>query len=266
MASTVAYRAAAGALLLGGVVAAGAVPPLGADYARAVALAIPFEVVGTVAFTLALRTGDVSLVQPLFGFLPVTVTVGGALLLDEWPTAAALAGVALVAAGVYGLGLGGSGGRLAPLRALARDPAGRWAAVGVLAWSVTAVVHKLGIAAAGPMPWAATLAVGSALALGVAAPFLPEGLRGRALPEAGAAGRWAGWAVVCGALFAVQQVGLQFALRAAPVGYVTALSATSIVLGVLGGIVLLGERSGVRRRLAGGAMVTVGAVVVALAG
>lgn len=263
--STVAYRAVGGALLLAAVVGFGLGRPLGMDYVWAVALAIPFEVVGTVAFTLALRAGDLSLVQPLFGLLPVVVTLGAAVALGERPTPGALAGVGLVAFGVYVLGLGGARGLLAPLRALARHPAGRWAGVAIVAWSVTTVVHKVGIAASGPMPWAVTLALGSAAGLLLAAPFLPRGLH--AAPVAGpAAARWGLWSAVAGALYAVQQVGLQFALGIAPAGYVIALSSTSILLAVLAGMLFLGERGARRTRLGGAGLVTLGAALVALYG
>lgn len=264
LSSTVAYRAVGGALLLAAVVVGGFGRPLGVDYAWAVALVIPFEVVGTIAFTMALRAGDLSLVQPLFGLLPVVVTLGAAAALGERPTLGALGGVGLVAAGVYVLGLGGARGLLAPLRALAGHPAGRWAGVSILAWSVTSVVHKVGIAASGPMPWAVTLALGSAGALLLVGPLLPRDLR--SAPAAGAVPGWGAWSAAAGALYAVQQVGLQFALAAAPAGYVIALASTSILLAVLAGMLFLGERGAGRERLGGAGLVTLGAALVALYG
>ena len=271
MASTVAYRATGGIVLLALVAVAGLGVPLGREYALATALVIPLEVVGTLAFSLALRAGDLSLVQPLFGLLPVTVTLGGAVLLGERPTPEALAGVGLVASGVYALGLGGERGVLAPFRALARDPAGRWAGVSILAWSLTTVLHKVGIAASGPMPWAVTLALGSAVAMGLVAPLLPRSLRAApeaALPEAPLAtpARWVVWVALGGGLYAVQQVGLQFALSEAPASYVIALASTSILLAVVAGMLFLGERGAGRSRLVGGGLVTLGAAVVAMYG
>lgn len=261
--TTVAYRAVGGGLLLALVVGAGLMRPFGADYGWAVAVAIPFEIVGTIAFTLALREGELSLVQPLFGLLPVVVTLGAAVALGERPTAGALAGIALVGGGVYVLGLGGARGLWEPLRALAVHPAGRWAGLAVLAWSVTSVVHKVGIAASGPMPWAVTLALGSAVALAVVAPLLPKGMRSGG---EGLSASWGRWVLAAGTLYAVQQVGLQYALAAAPAGYVIALASVSIVLGVVAGIVLLGERGAGRWRLGGAGLVAAGAALVALYG
>jgi drug/metabolite transporter (DMT)-like permease len=262
--STIAYRAVGGALLLGAAAWTGLDGPAGMAYAKTVAVVIPFELVGTLAMTLALRSGNLSLVQPLFGVLPVVVMLGGAVLLGERPTGPALAGVGLVALGVYGLGLDGGGGPLAPLRAIAREPAGRWTMVAVAAWTVTTVGHKSGIAAVGALPWAATLALGSALSLTLAAPLLARHLREH--PRASAPRvRWGRWVAACGALYAVQQIGLQLALRDAPVGYVTALGATGILLAVAGGLAFLGEQVG-RWRLGGAGLVTAGAVLVALYG
>ena len=276
VASTVAYRAAGGVVLLVLLVGAGLGAPLGREYALTTALVIPLEVVGTLAFSLALRAGDLSLVQPLFGLLPVTVTLGGAVLLGERPTPEALAGVGLVASGVYALGLGGERGVLAPFRSLARDPAGRWAGVSILAWSLTTVLHKVGIAASGPMPWAVTLALGSAAAMLLVAPLLPRSLRegplreapeaDPAAPEAAIPARWWLWIAAAGVLYAVQQIGLQFALGEAPASYVVALASTSILLAVAAGMLFLGERGAGRSRLLGGGLVTLGAAIVALYG
>ena len=110
-----------------------------------------------------------------------------------------------------------------------------------------------------------TLALGSALALAVIAPALPRSLREKSEPRFVPA-RWGGWAVGAGALYAVQQVGLQFALEAAPASYVIALSSTSILLAVVAGMVFLRERGAGRARLGGALLVTFGAALVALLG
>ncbi len=266
VASTILLRASAGVLLLALTAALGPTALDGPAYLRAVLLAIPFELVGTLGWAMALRSGELSLVQPLFGLLPVVVTLGGAVALGERPTPTALAGVGLVALGIYTLGLHRARGPLAPFQALAGHPAGRWAGLSVLAWSVTSVVHKVGIAAAGPLPWAVTLAFGSALGLLAIIRLLPESLRVGPIDVAGAPARWGLWAAVGGGLFAVQQIGLQFALREAPVSYVIPLTSTSLVFAVLVGALFLGERGAVRQRLVASVLVAAGAALVALYG
>jgi len=266
IASTILLRASAGVILLTAVLILGPAPVDSPAYLRAVAIALPFELIGTLGWAMALRSGELSLVQPLFGLLPVVVTLSGAVVFGERPTPAALAGVALVAAGIYTLGVNRARGPLAPFKALASHPAGRWAGLSVLAWSVTSVVHKLGIAAVGPMSWGVTLAFGSAFGFLLLIPFLPESLRVVAIQVPGARRHWSRWAALGGGLFALQQVGLQFALREAPVSYVIPLTSTSLVFAVLVGAAFLGERAALRQRLGAATLVATGAALVALYG
>ena len=64
----------------------------------------------------------------------------------------------------------------------------------------------------------------------------------------------------------VQQVGLHQALQVAQAGYVVAVSSTSILIAGAVGVLLLGESAAVRARLAGSALVTAGAALIALFG
>jgi uncharacterized membrane protein len=59
-------------------------------------------------------------------------------------------------------------------------------------------------------------------------------------------------------------VGLQLALRAAQASYVVAVTATSTPLATALGVALLGERTAARFRILGAALVSVGAVMIAL--
>lgn len=262
--STVVFRAIGGALLAAVVAAWGAWPELTPGYWRAACMMIPPEVGGMLFLTLALRAGDLSLVQPIMGVLPLFVMVGGAVFLQEIPTPLAAVGVVLVTVGVYVVGLQKGGSLLEPLRNLMRSRAS-WYAVGAsVMWSITTVVHKLGIAEVGPFPWAVTLALGSAAALALALPVMawrtgsvgwPARLR-----------TWAGLVAAAGLLFAIQQGGLHLSLRLAHAGYVVALTAVSVLLATGMGIVFLGERTFARNRIAGGVFVCCGTVLIALFG
>jgi drug/metabolite transporter (DMT)-like permease len=262
--STVVFRFIAGVLLLGVVFVAGPLPPLTPAYWWVTALVIPPEIIGMVCLSLALRAGDLSLVQPMLGLIPLVVMVGGTLLLGEVPTLPAGAGILLVTAGVYCVGLQGRGSALEPLRALARSPAGWYAMGAVAAWSITTLLHKIGIAEVGPFVWAVTVTLGSALALALTLPLLrwrrgSFGLPGRMAP-------WTALMLVAGLLFALQQSGLQMALRMTHASYVISVTATSVLWATLFGIVLLGERSAARTRLAGALLISSGAVLIALYG
>ena len=111
--------------------------------------------------------------------------LGGWLFLDEMPTAPAAGGVVLVTVGVYCIGLRPGASALEPLRALARERASWFAVAAAVAWSITTLIHKFGIAAVGPFPWGVTLAIGSGLLLAAALPVMGRRTGGWRSPFAG---------------------------------------------------------------------------------
>ena len=262
--STVGARTVAGIVLLAVVAAAGLWPALTPAYWRVAGLVIVPEVLGTLFLTLALRAGELSLVQPLLGLMPPLVTIGGALFLREMPTPQAAAGVGLVTLGVYFVGLQPGESYLAPLRALARSRASWFAVACVCAWSVTSLLHKQGIAAVGPLPWATTLAFGSAVGLAVSLPLVRRWTGGVGMPARGQP--WIGFVLLAGSCFAVQQMGLQTALQMAQTGYVIAVCSIGTLIATALGIVILHERDAARTRAAGAVLVTGGATMIALFG
>lgn len=262
--STVVFRLIAGVILLGVVLASGPLPSLTPTYWWVTALVIPPEIAGMVCLSLALRAGELSLVQPLMGLIPLLVTASGAVVLGEVPTPAAWAGVLLVTAGVYCVGLRGGGSMLQPIRELARSRAGWYAMGAVVAWTMTTLLHKIGIAQVGPFPWAVTLTLGSALALAVLLPLLRWQHGGIGLPAR--RGAWSGLVLTAGLLFALQQSGLHMALRSTHAGYVVAVTSTSILWATAFGVLLLGERAAAGTRITGALLVSSGAVLIALFG
>lgn len=263
--STFAARLVAGVLLVGLIAAVDAWHPLTPAYWRAVGLVTVPEVMGTICLTLALRRGDLSLVQPIMGLLPGLVMLGGMVFLGEVPTPMAGVGAVLVTLGVYCVGLQGGGSLLEPLRALGRAPASWFALGSAVAWSLSTLVHKRGIAAVGPFPWAATLAFVSAFGLGIVIPWMARrGPGGAGVPEQ--RGTWAWFVGLAGLMFAVQQVGLHTALRLAQAGYVISITSTSILFATALGIIVLGERAAARTRAAGALLVCCGAALIAVFG
>lgn len=262
--STVTFRVAAGLLMLGLVMATGGWPGFPPAYWRALAWVLIPEVLGMLCLTLALRAGDLSLVQPLLGLIPPLVMLGGWLFLDEVPTRLAAAGVALVTGGVYCIGLRPGASWMEPLRALARERASWYAVAAAVAWSITTLIHKAGIAAVGPFPWGATLALGSGLVLAAALPVMVRRTGSVSLPAQ--RWPWTGYVAVAAATFALQQAGLYLALRMAHAGYVIAISSTGLLIATGLGILLMNERGAAAHRLTGALLVSAGAVLIALFG
>lgn len=262
--STIAFRGIAG-LLLAALTLLAAPPPTPSPlYWRTAALVMVPEIGGMVCYGLALRAGQLSQVQPLLGLIPLFVTLGGALFLGEIPTPLASVGVLLVTGGVYSVGLRVGTSPFEPVRALVRSPAGWYALAASAAWSVTTVLHKVGIAEVGPFAWGVTLTLGSALVLVAALPALARRPRGLQRPRRARA--WAWLVLLAGLFFAVHQAGLHLSLRAAQAGYVSALTAISSLLAAALGILVLRERDAVWPRLAGALLVSSGAALIALGG
>jgi drug/metabolite transporter (DMT)-like permease len=262
--STVAFRAVAGVLLVVAVTALGMWRAPTPEYWRAVAMVMVPEVLGMLFLTLALRAGELSMVQPLSGLIPPLVMLGGFLFLGEVPSLPAAAGVALVTAGVYCIGLRPGASAMEPIRALARSRASWYMVASVCAWSLATLVHRVGVQAVGALPWAVTLALGSALGLAVALPFLAWKSGDVGLPED--TRQWGRAVLLAGVAYALMQAALQTAFGMAQAGYVAAVSSISILIATLLGIVVLRERSAARTRAAGAVLVCGGAAMIAAFG
>jgi len=261
--STVAFRAVAGLMLAAGVSLLASWPPLPLAFWRTLALVIPPEIGGMLFLTLALREGDVSVVQPIMGLLPLLVMAGGVIFLHEVPSPLAVAGIFLVAAGLYCVGLRRGASLLEPIRALATSRASWYAVLATLFWTVTSLLHKVGIAIVGPMPWAATLTLGSGLGLAIALPLVAWktgsiGAPTRVMP-------WMRLIALTALFYAIQQVGLQNAMGIAQAGYVIAVSSLSILLATVLGVVWLREEGGAHR-IAGSLLVSGGVGLIAMFG
>lgn len=260
--STVGFRVASGLLIAIVVTFAGAWHEPNPAYWRTLALLMIPEVGGMVFMSLALRRGDVSHVQPIFGLLPIFVTINGVLLVREIPTPLAACGIVLVAIGIYTVGLQRGRSLLEPLVALGRDRASWLAVLSALFWSVTPIIHKMGSATVGPLMWGMSVSFASGVALATILPVLPWR---RSDAVSGDHSRWIRWVLVTSVPFSVQQVMLQLALRRAQSGYVLAVSSTSTLIATTLGVLLLGER-GAATRVPGAVLVTTGAALIALGG
>ena len=257
--STAGFRVVSGLIIALIVTAFGAWHDPTPAFWRTLALLMVPEIGGMLCMALALRSGDVSRMQPLFGLLPIFVTINGALFMHEIPTIAAGFGIVVVTAGIYAVGLRGGQSLLEPLRTLAVDRASWYAVLSAVFWSVTPMLHKLGTATVGPLMWGMSVALGSGLVLGAALPFRRNVSRSAAIDRT----RWATLVVATAIPFTLQVVTLQLALQRAQSGYVLAVSAMSTLIATAFGIFLLGEPDG-SMRIPGAVLVALGAALIAL--
>src|SRR5690606_38021786 len=104
------------------------------------------------------------------------------------------------------------------------------------------ILHKIGIAEVGPLPWGVSVIFASALSVGAVLPLLARRRGGLAMPT-----RLGGWwtLMAAGAVtFALHVYAIQTSLELAPAGYVIGLSSTSTIMAVGMGILFFRERSG----------------------
>lgn len=261
--STVAVRGLAGLLLGVGFTMASTWPTLTPRFWQTLAIVVPFEVGGMLSLTFALRAGDLSAVQPIMGLLPLLVMAGGMVFLHEVPTWLAAVGITLVVAGLYCVGLRRNASWLEPMRAFARSRANWFAVLSVLFWTVTSLMHKVGIAQVGAMPWAASLTFGSAAALACTLPVIAWRTGSIGVPSGVVP--WLRLVAIAALCFAMQQAGFFSAMRRAQAGYVNAVTSMSILLATAMGVMLLREEGGAHR-IAGALLVSVGVGLIALFG
>ena len=261
--STVAFRTVGGVLLAIATLAGGPLPAPTPMFWRALAIVIPNEIGGMLCLSMALSKGDVSVVQPIMGVIPLLTMAGGALILHEQPSGLAVAGILLVVMGLYFVGLPKGGSALEPIRAFSKSRASWYALLATLFWTVTSLTHKVGIAEIGPMPWATALTLGSAVALAVVLPLIARTRGGVGLPREGVP--WTGIIALCGVCFAIQQFGLHNALRRSQAGYVMAVVSTSILLATAVGVLVLREQGGAHR-ISGALLVSSGVALIAVFG
>jgi drug/metabolite transporter (DMT)-like permease len=260
--STVAFRIVAGVFLALSCLHAAGWHALTPTYWRATAVVIPNEIGGMLCLSLALSLGDVSVVQPIMGFIPLFTMIGGAFFLHELPSPIAIVGILLIVTGLYFVGLRRGGSAWEPLRAFATQRASWYGLLAALFWTVTSLTHKVGIGQVGPMPWATTLTLGSGLALALVLPFVARSVGGLGLPTAGDAFPWLLVVVATSVCFAVQQFGLHNALRLSQAGYVMALVSSSILIATTVGVLVLRERGG-SYRITGALLVSSGVALIA---
>ena len=214
-----------------------------------IALSAAFELGFFATLALALRSGEVGIVYPLSrGAAPVLVLLVGVIALGHDASAAQVAGIGAIAAGVL-LARGFDG------RASARD-SGYALACGACIAGYT-LTDSYGLDHAAPVPYLECVLVPTVLGYAGVLAWRRGGTR--AIRAAGTPR--IGVAALC--IFGAYALVLA-ALRLAPAAPVAALRETSVVFATAYAALVLGEPAG-RRRLAGAAVVVAGITTLSLA-
>ncbi len=188
----------------------------------------------------AYRDADLSLTYPLAQTSMLYVPVWGFLFFGERPTALGFCGIALVIAGAYSIQLRrlSCNEFLRPFRCLG-DPPVVAALIAGFVYSIGAVIDKTGVMAYSPLHFTYLLVV--CMLLLMTANLLRPGYRGRVLGE---------WRrsrtliLASGPVMMGSFLSFRFGLQLAPVSYAVPLRQVSLLIGVLIGVLFLGESSG----------------------
>ncbi len=221
---------------------------------------VVLDLIGFTLYVSALEAGELGLTYPLLALTPVFVVPVEWVVLSEHPGAEGVAGILLVAAGVYLLVSPGSEtGILAPFRALAREPGARRMLCVAAVWAVSGTFDRVAVLRSSPAFYGAALA--ACLAVGFVPFALRRGRGGVRAPLGPTLRREPGGLALQGLLFAGMFVCQMEALRLALAAYVLALKRSGTLLTVVAGALFFGEK-GTRRRLTATLILLAGVVLV----
>jgi len=222
-----------------------AIPKLGPEFFLCALGALPLEALALVLYTKALKLSPLNLTLPLLSVTALLLLVVPFLLLGERISPCGAAGILLVAAGGYLLpSKPGSGGLLAPIRALCSER-GSLCMLGVaVIYSVTSTLGKRAIEASSPLFFAAFYLPLLVLIITPLALYKGRGELG-SMARNGTV-RASALPALC---YALQVVAHVYAINLTNVAYMIAVKRTSLLFGVLYGRYLFQERGGLSATL-----------------
>jgi len=236
---------------------AGLPAPSGAFY-RAVALALPLEVIAMVLYTKALRLSPLGLTIPFLSLTPLFLILFAYLIAGQRVSLRGAAGIALIAAGSYLLNLGTARrGMWAPFLAIAHEPGSRLMIAVAAIYALTSSLGKVAITASSPLFFGATYFTALFIA------FTPIAFRNRGRRRLDR--RLVTQGLAPGLFYGVMMVTHTLSMGLANVAYMIAVKRTSLLMAVGYGYFLFHEGH-LRDRLAGAGMMFAGLVLIVTAG
>jgi drug/metabolite transporter (DMT)-like permease len=233
-------------------------PRLGPEFVPTVLMALPLELLALILYFKALKLSPLGLTVPFLALTPVFLLVIPHLLLDERVSLAGAIGIILIAAGSYVLNLHHlSAGLFDPFKAILRERGSLCMIAVAILYSFTATLAKKAIAGSSPLFFAGLYPLLLFICLTPVALW-----KGRhELRLLGGSGILRITALP--ALFSFGEVITgTIAVSLTNVAYMIAVKRLSLLMGVLYGSFLFGEK-GLRERLIGGGLMLVGVTLIA---
>lgn len=235
-------------------------PELSPDYWWTFAILMPVNIAGVMLYFRAINLAPLSLTLPYQAFTPAFAMGTGWLILGEVPNLWGASGVLFIVAGSYLLNIETrkTGGSLAPFKAIVAEPGTRAMLGSALVYGFSAVIGRKGILESDPLYFACTFFIAQGAILAV---FLP--LLGRARLSAMRVPPLKGLVL---ALLVVGHILCHcLAMSMVKAVYMIAIKRLNAVFAVLLGGLWLKE-AGMGAKLAGAALMFVGAAAIGLLG
>jgi drug/metabolite transporter (DMT)-like permease len=210
----------------------------------------------------AYTLGDLSVTYPLArGSAPLCTALWAMLFLRERPSALGIAGICIIAAGLFLVNLPSWADITRPLRGLAQ-PASRWALMAGLCISIYSTVDKVGVRSVSPLVYIYIVLIVTWLVM--AAGWVLNWTRhSHLISEEWHANKWG--AAIAGVAVVGAYTLVLFAMQRSPVSYVGSTREVSVVLTAWVSTTFLGEgKAGLR--VPASALVAVGIMLIAVGG
>jgi drug/metabolite transporter (DMT)-like permease len=248
-------------LLLLPVLAMQPLPDLPLEFWGWVACLVPLEILAMLLYVMAIRDTSLALTLPYLAFTPVFNTVTGYLVLGETVSLMGMTGILLVVIGTWLLNLqntrnGGHFTVLAPFRAILTERGSRYMLIVSVIYSFTSVLGKGALHYTTPFFFGTFYYINLGLAVlilfSLRHPETVSVLWRRPLPH-----------LLVGGFMALMVVSHFYAIQLVEVAYMIAAKRTSLLFGMLYGVILFGEGTTPLQFLAGAVMVS-GVILISL--
>jgi drug/metabolite transporter (DMT)-like permease len=229
---------------------------LSGDFWIALLVGGGLNILATLLYVRAISLSDLSITLPLLSFTPVFLLITSPVMVGDIPNLSGYAGVFLIFAGSYLLGVKDRSTIISPFKAIVKEPGARLMLLVALIWSVAANMDKIGVMATSPFFWAVCVQSFISLGLTIVLFFKRSALRGRA------GGNLKILILIgffTGAGFVFQMTAIQTGL----VPYVIAIKRISIIMGVLIGGLYFMEKD-LKTRITAAAVMLAGVFLIAV--
>jgi drug/metabolite transporter (DMT)-like permease len=230
--------------------------PLQGGFFLYLALSVAPNLLANALFFEAVRVSPLSLTLPFLAFTPALLVGTSWLLNRELPSAIGTAGIGLILLGTFLLRLDAlRDGIAGPLRAVLQERGSLLMLAVATIWALSAAADKAAVVRSGPLSYYLLWHLAMAIPLAIWLLFRASRLRALAAQVVPAAGT-AALHVLAGSL-------QMAALPLLPASYVIAIKRAGMLLGIVYGRVLFGERD-LAQRLLGAAVMLLGVLCITL--